>query len=564
VARTSLLAFTLLCLSPHFEEASASPVIPELSVGTAWSGAMQPDTPGPAEVDLAPYGQPEDRGAYPPDGGLLLAVRFDLPFSVPYEITKVSFPSFTSSGVPAAFESVSLCELDPAVGLIRLGSPIVKVTPFVGSPDGWNEIPVNTTVHDPDRILFLCFAFPSASTAEDRPMLRWDFRTTELGEFGASYSVHTSGRPIGNFGGNLVASMRCHLGDRDILPLEPSQGFGASRVQDGIEFYFTPSRNIRSDSLASQPDALERTDLIFRAGAGPWSVVGSAPRHADRLQLGISAWDSLSVASNGYYATQSVSRTGTRSIPSNVVWVPFRSHHWFADDQVHANGMPSEATPINPCRAACTSVDAALFPAGDRDFWSFEAVPGESLLAVFIPPPSVYNSVSPTMELYDWKERLVARSEGTFRLDYVVPPRHGNDRSGRYLLLVRDGLTTPSGAPAPRLLNPPWYNIRVHGSSRVTAVRHTGPLGVANGKNGTVSFRYQEPSTPRGSRHRLQIFDVHGRLIRTLKDTTGEGLIRTAIWDLKDNMGSAVRSGIYFAQLQLGDTRAIRRITVIR
>ena len=548
--RLFLLALATLILAPTAYLATAY-----ASFGTAH---RQPGT-GPAEADISPFGEPEDQGAYP-DQGMLLAVRFDPPFQAPYEITEVSFPSFTSSGAPAVFESVSLCELDQAAGLVRLGTPIITVGPFVGSSNGWNEIPVNTVIHDSDRVLFLCFVVPSAVPVEDRPLLRWDIRITERGEFLASYVLHPSGRLIGNFAGNFVASMRCRLPGPHLLPLEPTQGFGANRIQGGAEFYFTPSRDVRSDSLASRPDALERTDLLFRRRSEPWSVVHSAGRHSDRLELGTETLDSLG---EGYWATQSVSRNNIRSCHSNAVWMPFGSHQWFQDDLVHPNGKASEATPIDVCRAACSSVDAALFPAGDLDFWSFEAVPGELLRAVLIPSPQVHNQLIPTLELYDRKEKLVARSEGSFHLNYIVPGR-GNAKSASYTLLVKDGLTSPSGAPAPRLLTPPWYNIRIEGSSRA-GVAKSEPLELTSFReDGVLRFRYQLPITLRQSGHRLQIYDVHGRLTRTIRDSEREGLTGTDLWDQTDNAGSPVRSGVYFARLQVGGAEEILKIMVVR
>lgn len=531
-----------------------------LQVPRTCSGSISGAESG-AFLNLTPYGQPEDRGARPAEGELL-AVRFDLPFPVPFEITKVSFQSFTSSGAPARFESVSLCELDPAVGLVRLATPIVKVEPLVGSADGWNDVPVHVMVHEPGRIMFLCFEFPSGLSLEDQPMLRWDILRTERGEFGTSYALGRFGRPLGTFSGNFVASMRCDFEDQDQLPLEPAEGLGASLTQGGIDFYFTPSRDVRSDSLPSQPDGLERTDLMFRNLAGAWKVVASASRRADGLQLDFATWDSVS-QTDGHWAAQSVSRKGVRSEPSNVVWAPLRTHSWYGDDQTHPNGFPSDASTIEPCRASCSSVDAALFPAGDRDYWSFEVLAGEALDVVFVPPPSAYNEVSPTLELYDWKERLVARSEGTFELEYVVPPRKGNHARLRYLLLVKDGLTTPWGEPVTRLLNPPWYNIRVEARRSASMEPLPTALTVTQG-HGTVLFRYDPQSSDREARGWIQIFDVHGRLIRSLKEGERSETIRSVVWDMKAETGSPVRSGVYFARLQLGSLRETRRITVLR
>ncbi|MGE5176777.1 MAG: hypothetical protein ACM3JJ_10425, partial [Hyphomicrobiales bacterium] len=57
----------------------------------------------PGRVEIAPYGEFEDKLASRPGG--YLAVRFDLFFDVRYTITAIRFPSYTYDGAPATFPS---------------------------------------------------------------------------------------------------------------------------------------------------------------------------------------------------------------------------------------------------------------------------------------------------------------------------------------------------------------------------------------------------------------------------------------------------------------------------
>ena len=52
----------------------------------------------------------------------------------------------------ATFPSVRLCELNTATGLPNLAAPLFQIAPFVGSPNGANEIPVGVTINDPDKV----------------------------------------------------------------------------------------------------------------------------------------------------------------------------------------------------------------------------------------------------------------------------------------------------------------------------------------------------------------------------------------------------------------------------
>jgi flagellar hook assembly protein FlgD len=60
----------------------------------------------------------------------------------------------------------------------------------------------------------------------------------------------------------------------------------------------------------------------------------------------------------------------------------------------------------------------------------------------------------------------------------------------------------------------------------------------------------------------LEIVDIFGRIIRTFgSDGSGEFSIN---WDLTDNQGKTVPSGIYICRLRSGDETRTRTITVIK
>jgi flagellar hook assembly protein FlgD len=60
----------------------------------------------------------------------------------------------------------------------------------------------------------------------------------------------------------------------------------------------------------------------------------------------------------------------------------------------------------------------------------------------------------------------------------------------------------------------------------------------------------------------LEIVDIFGRIIRTFEsDDSGEFSIN---WDLTDNQGKTVPSGIYICRLRSGDETRTRTITVIK
>ncbi len=78
---------------------------------------------------------------------------------------------------------------------------------------------------------------------------------------------------------------------------------------------------------------------------------------------------------------------------------------------------------------------------------------------------------------------------------------------------------------------------------------------------GSTSLAFDVPT---GGRARLAVFDISGRLVRTLVDgVMGPGR-HPANWDGKDEQGRAVASGVYFARLEVGGEESGRKVLLMR
>ena len=75
----------------------------------------------------------------------------------------------------------------------------------------------------------------------------------------------------------------------------------------------------------------------------------------------------------------------------------------------------------------------------------------------------------------------------------------------------------------------------------------------------SVVFLLPQPETVR-----LEVYDVTGRLVRTLTDRTlGAGEHRIA-WDGRADDGQRVGTGVYFYRFEAGDVRETRKLVLFR
>jgi hypothetical protein len=81
--------------------------------------------------------------------------------------------------------------------------------------------------------------------------------------------------------------------------------------------------------------------------------------------------------------------------------------------------------------------------------------------------------------------------------------------------------------------------------------------------NPTTTIKYEIPSNM-NLPIQLSIYNVAGQLMRTLVNEIQQAGTYTVNWDGSDDRGMPVSSGMYFCILQAGDSRAARKITLIR
>ena len=106
-----------------------------------------------------------------------------------------------------------------------------------------------------------------------------------------------------------------------------------------------------------------------------------------------------------------------------------------------------------------------------------------------------------------------------------------------------DGLIERIGFPAqPRL----YPNVPNPFSSR-TSVRYSIPSGTA----------HETPVV-------LSVFDVAGRLVRTLQSGVCEPGPHVVVWDRRNDAGLQVGAGIYFLQFRSAAFRATQRLVVVK
>jgi len=69
---------------------------------------------------------------------------------------------------------------------------------------------------------------------------------------------------------------------------------------------------------------------------------------------------------------------------------------------------------------------------------------------------------------------------------------------------------------------------------------------------------------PADARAELKVFDVHGRLVRSLVQGPQQAGTHRISWDGMDGRGKAARSGVFFAKLTVGTVTLTERILLLR
>jgi hypothetical protein len=84
---------------------------------------------------------------------------------------------------------------------------------------------------------------------------------------------------------------------------------------------------------------------------------------------------------------------------------------------------------------------------------------------------------------------------------------------------------------------------------------------VPNPFNPQTTIKYVLPEA--GS-VRLRLYDVQGRLVRTLVDGSRAAGANEVRWDGRDNTGRSMASGTYFARLEQGSQHSVKSLVLVR
>ncbi|UCH83002.1 MAG: T9SS type A sorting domain-containing protein, partial [Candidatus Latescibacterota bacterium] len=100
--------------------------------------------------------------------------------------------------------------------------------------------------------------------------------------------------------------------------------------------------------------------------------------------------------------------------------------------------------------------------------------------------------------------------------------------------------------------------------------------GVSQGTTPKASYLKQNSPNPFGSATRIpyglavadvatiRVYDVAGRLVRTLIDDARPAGRHSVVWDGKNDRGRRVPGGVYFCRVQIGSFMQTRKMVVIR
>jgi hypothetical protein len=411
----------------------------------------------PGRIFVEPYGQFESTvtGA----NNASLAVRFDLPFAVPYTIKSANFPTFTFNGQPGEFISLSLCRMNPATGTPDLAAPIKTFSNYAVSAGGPNSVPLDVTITTPNETLFWVMRFPSTASPKF-PYIRIDYTNHDRGFFAATYTINAAGAvAIQNI--YQVAAGLTVLTNPDLAPMKAPVGTGANRLIDRAEFSYIPPANVRADGFPLPNNFLGSANLLKRATAVYSTVaVGGAGNGVIKLEPNptVSAWEIWSV--------QAVDKAGHGSVLSNVTYTG--NVAGAVEDADEPNGRTNESTILT---LPVVNRAETIWPAGDQDYFTFSANVGQVITATATATlQNGTNDLDTVMILFDGAGKIVATNDdaaaGTLssKITYTVPPPSPSSgkTQQKFTLFVADfNGSVFSPATAARVIFPPGYALSV-------------------------------------------------------------------------------------------------------
>ena len=154
-------------------------------------------------------------------------------------------------------------------------------------------------------------------------------------------------------------------------------------------------------------------------------------------------------------------------------------------------------------------------------------------------------------------------------VDLLARAHTGTGKTAAFGLPTIERLLTRGGTRAPRaLVLVPTRELAVQvngGSTGVGELASAPSFSLAQNfpnpaKNGTtIRFAIPAPADVR-----VALYDVQGRLVRTLVDGTRAAGRHSVDWDGADDAGRRVASGVYFYRLSAGERVAERKLLMLR
>ena len=77
-------------------------------------------------------------------------------------------------------------------------------------------------------------------------------------------------------------------------------------------------------------------------------------------------------------------------------------------------------------------------------------------------------------------------------------------------------------------------------------------------------FRSISFSLPSAGEARLEVYNVQGRLVKTLVEGQLEAGVHQVVWDGTDASGSQVATGVYMYRLTAGDRVETRKMSLVK
>lgn len=143
----------------------------------------------------------------------------------------------------------------------------------------------------------------------------------------------------------------------------------------------------------------------------------------------------------------------------------------------------------------------------------------------------------------------------TYANDLIVDGDPGNDETAKDIAdIINNGGSVPSGMVP--------VNTRIITYDRLPELVPTElALGAAfpNPSRGPLTIGF---AMPRSGEVSLRIYDVTGRVVRTLVAGAREAGVYQEVWDARDDQGVAASPGIYFSRLATADGVRSRRIAL--